>query len=230
VPVGTENRCGLVDKRSGDESVPQLMSQRRRPHKIRVDFAVSNQKTRDEGGRDADLGCDRHARQQTTAMVDTESGEFTEKMLTHEGNAVRKFYAALEGGEVVGIEATGATQWFLELLEELGIEYRVGHPAKIRAKETRNQKHGSARCRVAFRVAGRGSVSGDLDALERTMRLVNPAAGSPSVVEDAIALATHPASDRTQSRLATRSWPVECRGASQTASLAIAALHRSTAK
>ena len=39
---------------------------------------------------------------------------------------------------VVGIEATGAMQWFLELLvlellEELGIVCRVGHPAKIRA-------------------------------------------------------------------------------------------------
>jgi hypothetical protein len=32
-------------------------------------------------------------------------------------------------------------QWFLELLEELGIQCRVGHPAKIRAKETRKQKH-----------------------------------------------------------------------------------------
>jgi len=32
-------------------------------------------------------------------------------------------------------------QWFLELLEELGIECRVGHPAKIRAQETRKQKH-----------------------------------------------------------------------------------------
>ena len=43
------------------------------------------------------------------------------------------FYAALEGPVVVGIEATGAMQWFLELLEELGIMCRVGHPAKIRA-------------------------------------------------------------------------------------------------
>ena len=42
---------------------------------------------------------------------------------------------------VVGIEATGALQWCLQLLEELGIECRVGHPAKIRAKETRQQKH-----------------------------------------------------------------------------------------
>jgi len=74
-------------------------------------------------------------------MVDTETGEFTEKTLSHEGNEVREFYAALEGPVVVGIEATGAMQWFLELLEELGIVCRVGHPAKIRAAETRKQKH-----------------------------------------------------------------------------------------
>jgi transposase len=87
------------------------------------------------------VGCDLHARQQTLAMLDTESGEFSEKTLVHEGNGVREFYSALEGPVVVGIEATGAMQWFLELLEELGIEYRVGHPAKIRAQETRKQKH-----------------------------------------------------------------------------------------
>lgn len=87
------------------------------------------------------VGCDLHARQQSIAMVDTETGELTEKRLMHEGNAVRDFYAALEGPVVVGIEATGAMQWFLELLEELGIECRVGHPAKIRAAETRKQKH-----------------------------------------------------------------------------------------
>ncbi|MBZ5650897.1 MAG: IS110 family transposase [Acidobacteriia bacterium] len=87
------------------------------------------------------VGCDLHARQQTIAMVDTKTGEFTEKTISHEGNAVREFYAALAGPVVVGIEATGSMQWFLELLEELGIECRVGHPAKIRAKETRKQKH-----------------------------------------------------------------------------------------
>ena len=87
------------------------------------------------------LGCDLHAKQQTIAMVDTETGEFTEKTLNHEENQVREFYAALEGPVVVGIEATGAMQWFLELLEELGIVCQVGHPAKIRAAETRKQKH-----------------------------------------------------------------------------------------
>ena len=86
------------------------------------------------------VGCDLHARQQTIAMVDTETGEFVERTLSHEGNALREFYAALEGPVVLGIEATGSMQWFLELLRELGIQCRVGHPAKIRAKETRSDK------------------------------------------------------------------------------------------
>jgi len=87
------------------------------------------------------VGCDLHARQQSIAMLDTGTGEITEKTLGHEGNAVREFYSALEGPVVVGIEATGSMQWFLALLDELGIECRVGHPAKIRAAETRKQKH-----------------------------------------------------------------------------------------
>jgi transposase len=71
-------------------------------------------------------GCDLHAKQQTIAMVDRGTGEFSERTLIHEGTAARPFYAALEGPVVVGIEATGAMQWFLELLGELGSECRVG--------------------------------------------------------------------------------------------------------
>ena len=87
------------------------------------------------------VGCDLHAKQQSIAMLDMETGEFTEKVIRREGNAVREFYGGLKGPVVVGMEATGSMQWFLELLEELGIHYRVGHPAKIRAAETRKQKH-----------------------------------------------------------------------------------------
>ena len=68
------------------------------------------------------VGCDLHARQQTIAMVDTETGEFSEKTLEHQGEAVQEFYSGLQGAVVVGIEATGSMQWFLELLEESGIE------------------------------------------------------------------------------------------------------------
>jgi len=72
------------------------------------------------------VGCDLHARQQTRAMVDTETGEFTEKILDHEGHAVRAFYTALEGPVLVGIEATSAMQWFLR------IAGRAGHRASGR--------------------------------------------------------------------------------------------------
>ena len=87
------------------------------------------------------VGVDLHAKQQSIAMLDNQTGELTERVIRHEGNAVREFYAALEGPVVVGLEATGSMQWFLELLDELGIQYRVGHPAKIRAAEPRKQKH-----------------------------------------------------------------------------------------
>jgi hypothetical protein len=41
----------------------------------------------------------------------------------------------------VGIEATGSMQWFVELMEVLGIDCQVGHPARIRAAAPRKQKH-----------------------------------------------------------------------------------------
>ena len=86
------------------------------------------------------IGCDLHARQQTIAMLDSDTGELEEKTLEHQGETVRKFYSALSGSILVGIEATGSMQWFLELMEELGIDCQAGHPAKIRAAEPRKQK------------------------------------------------------------------------------------------
>src|ERR1022692_169616 len=87
------------------------------------------------------IGCDLHARQQTLAMLDTETGEIVKMTLTHEGNNVREFYSTLPRPVRVGIEATGSMVWFVNLMEELGIECQVGHPAKIRAAEPRKQKH-----------------------------------------------------------------------------------------
>ena len=87
------------------------------------------------------IGCDLHARQQTLAMLETTTGEMLNQTLMHEGNEVREFYAQLPHPVLVGIEATGSMHWFLKLMEELGIECQVGHPATIRAAEPRKQKH-----------------------------------------------------------------------------------------
>ena len=87
------------------------------------------------------IGCDLHARQQTLAMLDTATAEVVEVTLKHEGDNVREFYSSLPRPVRVGIEATGSMPWFLNLMEELGIECLVGHPAQIRAAEPRKQKH-----------------------------------------------------------------------------------------
>ena len=74
-------------------------------------------------------------------MLDTTTGEVVKMTLKHEGDNVREFYSKLPLPVRVGIEATGSMQWFLNLMEELGIECQVGHPAQIRASEQRKQKH-----------------------------------------------------------------------------------------
>jgi transposase len=87
------------------------------------------------------IGCDLHARQQSLAMLETTTGEMVNLTLKHEGNEVREFYSQLPRPVLVGIEATGSMHWFLNLMEELGIECRVGHPATIRAAAPRKQKN-----------------------------------------------------------------------------------------
>ena len=87
------------------------------------------------------IGCDLHTRFQQIVMLDTETGEVVEKRLEHEDGEARRFYEQLESPALVGIESTGYTLWFAEMLQELGHELAVGDAAKIRASETRKQKH-----------------------------------------------------------------------------------------
>jgi len=86
------------------------------------------------------IGCDLHTRYQVIAMLDTVTGEITRRQLEHESGEARKFYAELEKPSLIGIEATGYTQWFERLVGELGHELWVGDPAEIRARAVRRQK------------------------------------------------------------------------------------------
>jgi transposase len=74
-------------------------------------------------------------------MLDQQSGELVGKELSHKSlEEVRKFYASLPGPAEVGIEASGQTQWFERLLQELGHQVRMGDAGKIRETEHRKQK------------------------------------------------------------------------------------------
>jgi len=88
------------------------------------------------------IGVDFHPEFQQIASVDTDTGEFQEKRLTHCEEA-EKFYRAVaaSGQKVrVGMEASGHGRWFERLLAELQIELWIGDAAEIRAKRVRKQK------------------------------------------------------------------------------------------
>src|SRR5215469_9672238 len=126
------------------------------------------------------IGCDLHARQQTLAMLDTTTGEVLKATLEHGGNKVREFYSNLPRPVRVGIEATGSMQWFLNLMEELGIECLVGHPAEIRAVATKTKAR-SPGCGSAPIPAGQRAFSGDLVTYERAVGYSGPPAAPAQV-------------------------------------------------
>ena len=86
------------------------------------------------------IGCDLHSRYQQIAMLEFSDGEIVTRRLEHENAEAQKFYAGLPKPSLVGIEATGYTQWFERMIAELGHELWVGHPAEIRARAIRRQK------------------------------------------------------------------------------------------
>jgi transposase len=83
------------------------------------------------------IGCDFHTRYQQIAMLDTDTGELIKRRLDHESGEAHTFYRSLPKPVRVGIEATGAMQWFQRLLAELGHELWIGDSAQIRASAVR---------------------------------------------------------------------------------------------
>ena len=87
-------------------------------------------------------GVDFHARQQTICCLKTETGELTSHELKHDHKeALRKFYSELGGPVIVGLEASGYTPWFEQLLEELGHQVWLGDATEIRRRARRRQKN-----------------------------------------------------------------------------------------
>ena len=86
------------------------------------------------------IGCDFHPSFQQIAMCDLETGEFQERKLSHADGQAERFYRELGEPALIGIEATGNSQWFVDLVQRLGHEIRVGDAAKNpRASYVRKQ-------------------------------------------------------------------------------------------
>jgi transposase len=88
------------------------------------------------------IGCDYHPSFQQIALVDTETGELSERRLEHREQA-EQFYRELKQQNLsvrLGMESSGHSRWFERLLPELGFELWIGDPAEIRTKRVRKQK------------------------------------------------------------------------------------------
>jgi transposase len=86
------------------------------------------------------IGCDFHPSWQQVAWLDVETGETRQQKLVHASGDAQQFYQQLTEPALIGIEATGNSQWFVELVEDLGHEIWIGDAAQIRASYVRKQK------------------------------------------------------------------------------------------
>ena len=88
-------------------------------------------------------GVDFHARSQTISYLKTSDGEIVTLELKHQNKEeLRAFYSQFADHHLcVGLEASGYTPWFEELLEELGHEVWLGESAEIRRRARRRQKN-----------------------------------------------------------------------------------------
>ncbi len=98
------------------------------------------------------IGCDYHPSWQQVCWVDRATGETGDEKLVHASGDAEKFYRRFSSPVRVGIEATGNCQWFLELLNKLGHEVWVGDAAKIRASDSRQQKHDKRDARLLLQL------------------------------------------------------------------------------
>ncbi len=87
------------------------------------------------------IGCDYHPSWQQICWVDTATGETGEQKLEHASGEAARFYRQLRAPALIGMESTGNCQWFVEMATETGHDVWIGDAAKIRASDSRQQKH-----------------------------------------------------------------------------------------
>src|SRR6266849_6393333 len=86
------------------------------------------------------IGCDFHPSWQQIAWLDSETGETGERKLVHAAGDAQAFYQQLAAPARLGMEDTGNSKWFIELVQDLGHELWIGDAAQIRASYVRKQK------------------------------------------------------------------------------------------
>ena len=109
------------------------------------------------------IGCDFHPSWRQIAWLDMETGETGEQKLVHVSGDAKMFHQQRAAPALVGMEATGNSQWFIELVQDLGHEIWIGgcgaDPGQLRA-QTENRQ---TRCGPHSEVGGGRSFPASLD-------------------------------------------------------------------
>src|SRR5437763_245279 len=116
------------------------------------EYTLVVQRPRSSGTKGADMkiiGCDYHPSFQQIAMLDTETGEVTERRLYHGNGEAQRFYESLSGAVRVGVESSGNMLWFERLLARLKQELWIGdaaaihwqNPRKLQLSDPRDARH-----------------------------------------------------------------------------------------
>jgi len=87
------------------------------------------------------IGCDYHPSWQQICWLETTTGETGEEKLNHASGEATRFYRGLAGHALIGMESTGNCQWFVEMATTAGHDVWIGDAARIRASDSRLQKH-----------------------------------------------------------------------------------------
>ncbi len=125
------------------------------------------------------IGCDFHPSWQQVSWMNEATGEAetTVKLDARPGRSGDSFTGSFRRRRGIGMEVHGNCQWFVELLRGLGHEVWIGDAAKIRASDTRQQKHDKRDARLLAAVAG------GKDGFRGSGRRQREAAGSAAVAD-----------------------------------------------
>jgi transposase len=86
-------------------------------------------------------GVDFHPRQHSVSYCDSADGEIHYREFHHESDDFHSFYSQLTGEVIVGLEATGYSTWFEQLLAGLGHQVWLGDAVEVRRRAKRRQKN-----------------------------------------------------------------------------------------
>ncbi|MDA2925007.1 IS110 family transposase [Acidobacteria bacterium AH-259-L09] len=88
------------------------------------------------------IAVDFHCKYQKGEWVDRATGEISEADLRHDDlKEVRRLYQRFDAGSTVGMEVSGYSYWFEQIVHELGLELKVIPGGEVARRRRRRQKN-----------------------------------------------------------------------------------------